>query len=193
MSAAGDAQQPTTTAEIGAHCALPSCNLNDFLPIRCKCDKLFCRDHIAPDAHRCPLLVRSDSAQASAAGVAISIGWMVSAISRKGTTSFKLREYCGVVPWRNTQTAPCIGHFAPKTLTSVLRLDVLSNVTHSSPPPQPRRLRWHAFFRFHKPFKRTRVAKINHAVGARARSADRLTAQVQPVHPAHCCRISRIS
>ncbi|OSC97653.1 hypothetical protein PYCCODRAFT_1419176 [Trametes coccinea BRFM310] len=66
MSTTGDAEQPTTKAEIGAHCALPSCNLNDFLPIRCKCDKLFCRDHIAPDAHHCPLLVRSDSAQASA-------------------------------------------------------------------------------------------------------------------------------
>lgn len=39
---------------VGAHCSLPSCNLNDFLPIRCKCEQLFCRDHIAPDVHSCP-------------------------------------------------------------------------------------------------------------------------------------------
>ncbi|KAI0831800.1 hypothetical protein BC628DRAFT_1407410 [Trametes gibbosa] len=43
---------------IGAHCALSSCNLNDFLPIRCKCDRLYCRDHIQPDAHACPVLVQ---------------------------------------------------------------------------------------------------------------------------------------
>ncbi|KAH9857729.1 hypothetical protein C2E23DRAFT_770677 [Lenzites betulinus] len=41
---------------IGAHCALSSCNLNDFLPIRCRCDRLYCRDHIQPDAHACPVL-----------------------------------------------------------------------------------------------------------------------------------------
>ncbi|KAH9837534.1 uncharacterized protein C8Q71DRAFT_856735 [Rhodofomes roseus] len=40
---------------IGAHCALPSCNLNDFLPIRCPCGRLFCRDHVAPDKHACPV------------------------------------------------------------------------------------------------------------------------------------------
>ncbi|KAI8998961.1 hypothetical protein BD414DRAFT_512519 [Trametes punicea] len=46
-------------AEIGAHCALSSCNVNDFLPIRCRCDQLFCRDHISPDIHGCPLLSQS--------------------------------------------------------------------------------------------------------------------------------------
>lgn len=40
---------------IGAHCALPSCNLNDFLPIRCKCGQLYCTDHIPPHLHHCPL------------------------------------------------------------------------------------------------------------------------------------------
>ena len=40
---------------VGAHCALPSCNLNDFLPIRCRCQQLFCREHVAPDVHDCPL------------------------------------------------------------------------------------------------------------------------------------------
>ncbi|KAI0668569.1 hypothetical protein C8Q78DRAFT_1047829 [Trametes maxima] len=44
--------------QVGAPCALPSCSLNDFLPIRCKCDKLFCRDHISPEGHRCPLLAQ---------------------------------------------------------------------------------------------------------------------------------------
>ncbi|KZT66182.1 hypothetical protein DAEQUDRAFT_768213 [Daedalea quercina L-15889] len=41
---------------IGAHCALPSCNLNDFLPIRCACGLLFCRDHAAPDKHACSVV-----------------------------------------------------------------------------------------------------------------------------------------
>ncbi|KAI0781303.1 hypothetical protein BD413DRAFT_464481 [Trametes elegans] len=45
-------------AQIGAHCALSSCNLNDFLPIRCRCDRVFCRDHISPDSHACPLLAQ---------------------------------------------------------------------------------------------------------------------------------------
>lgn len=40
---------------IGAHCSRSSCNLNDFLPIRCVCDRLFCRDHVAPDRHGCPV------------------------------------------------------------------------------------------------------------------------------------------
>ncbi len=39
---------------IGAHCALPSCNELDLLPIQCYCDKLFCKKHIAPDSHDCP-------------------------------------------------------------------------------------------------------------------------------------------
>lgn len=43
--------QPT----IGAHCALSSCNINDFLPIKCQCERLFCRAHILPDAHACPV------------------------------------------------------------------------------------------------------------------------------------------
>ncbi|KAI0340156.1 hypothetical protein BDW22DRAFT_1450620 [Trametopsis cervina] len=42
--------------QIGAHCALQTCNINDFLPIRCRCDSLFCKDHISPEAHSCALL-----------------------------------------------------------------------------------------------------------------------------------------
>ncbi|KAI0086668.1 hypothetical protein BDY19DRAFT_995676 [Irpex rosettiformis] len=44
---------------IGAHCALDACNINDFLPIRCRCDKLFCKDHISPETHACPTLIQT--------------------------------------------------------------------------------------------------------------------------------------
>ncbi|KAI0350114.1 hypothetical protein OH77DRAFT_1431395 [Trametes cingulata] len=46
--------------QVGAHCAHTSCNLNDFLPIRCGCDRLFCREHASPDSHDCPLLAQSN-------------------------------------------------------------------------------------------------------------------------------------
>ncbi|KAI0003320.1 hypothetical protein BJV74DRAFT_764632 [Russula compacta] len=42
-------------APIGAHCSLPSCRKLDLLPIRCRCDKQFCKDHIFPDTHQCPV------------------------------------------------------------------------------------------------------------------------------------------
>ncbi|KAI0262970.1 hypothetical protein BC834DRAFT_828183 [Gloeopeniophorella convolvens] len=42
-------------APIGAHCALPSCHTLDLLPIRCRCDRQFCKDHIFPDRHDCPV------------------------------------------------------------------------------------------------------------------------------------------
>ncbi|KAH8102830.1 hypothetical protein BXZ70DRAFT_1006023 [Cristinia sonorae] len=42
---------------IGAHCSLSSCNLNDFLPIKCKCGHLFCKDHIFAEAHSCTAAV----------------------------------------------------------------------------------------------------------------------------------------
>ncbi|KAM5535570.1 hypothetical protein V8D89_010737 [Ganoderma adspersum] len=41
--------------QIGARCSLPLCGLNDFLPIRCRCQHLYCRDHIPPDLHDCPI------------------------------------------------------------------------------------------------------------------------------------------
>ncbi|EMD34513.1 hypothetical protein CERSUDRAFT_159056 [Gelatoporia subvermispora B] len=40
---------------IGAHCSVTSCNVNDFLPMRCRCDQLFCKDHISPESHSCPV------------------------------------------------------------------------------------------------------------------------------------------
>ncbi|TFK55319.1 hypothetical protein OE88DRAFT_1623516 [Heliocybe sulcata] len=39
--------------EIGAHCSVQSCNELDFLPIKCGCERFFCRHHISPDAHEC--------------------------------------------------------------------------------------------------------------------------------------------
>ena len=50
---------------IGAHCALETCNVNDFLPIRCKCDRLFCKDHISPEMHVCTTLHTEDKPTAS--------------------------------------------------------------------------------------------------------------------------------
>ncbi|KAF9459576.1 hypothetical protein BDZ94DRAFT_1268016 [Collybia nuda] len=40
---------------IGTQCSHPSCNELDFLPITCRCDRYFCREHIAPDIHNCPV------------------------------------------------------------------------------------------------------------------------------------------
>ncbi|KAH9056634.1 hypothetical protein EDB87DRAFT_1687078 [Lactarius vividus] len=42
-------------APIGAHCSLPSCRALDLLPIRCRCDQQFCKEHIFPDTHDCPV------------------------------------------------------------------------------------------------------------------------------------------
>jgi len=41
--------------QIGARCAHPVCDLNDFLPIRCPlCTEIFCREHASPpDKHQC--------------------------------------------------------------------------------------------------------------------------------------------
>ena len=47
---------------IGAHCSLERCNVNDFLPIKCRCERVFCKDHISPDSHLCPLVDASLSA-----------------------------------------------------------------------------------------------------------------------------------
>ncbi|KAH7921495.1 hypothetical protein BV22DRAFT_1096427 [Leucogyrophana mollusca] len=38
---------------VGTHCSLASCNALDFLPIRCRCDYVFCRFHILPSNHEC--------------------------------------------------------------------------------------------------------------------------------------------
>ncbi|KII88792.1 hypothetical protein PLICRDRAFT_638376 [Plicaturopsis crispa FD-325 SS-3] len=48
---------------IGSHCALASCNELDLLPIRCRCDKFFCRHHSFPDAHNCTAV--SDRSQST--------------------------------------------------------------------------------------------------------------------------------
>ncbi|KAI0317764.1 hypothetical protein OF83DRAFT_1119640 [Amylostereum chailletii] len=38
-----------------AHCALDSCHALDFLPLTCFCEKRFCKLHIQPDSHNCPV------------------------------------------------------------------------------------------------------------------------------------------
>ncbi|KAF8803583.1 hypothetical protein BYT27DRAFT_7109719 [Phlegmacium glaucopus] len=39
--------------QIGAHCSLDTCNILDFLPIKCRCNKFYCSAHINPDHHAC--------------------------------------------------------------------------------------------------------------------------------------------
>ncbi|KIK45915.1 hypothetical protein CY34DRAFT_482703 [Suillus luteus UH-Slu-Lm8-n1] len=38
---------------VGLRCDLASCHEVDFLPIKCHCNKVFCRFHISPDKHIC--------------------------------------------------------------------------------------------------------------------------------------------
>ena len=52
-------------AQIGAHCSLSSCNILDFLPIICKCETVYCSQHINPDRHDCPLLKASMASELS--------------------------------------------------------------------------------------------------------------------------------
>ncbi|EDV33231.1 uncharacterized protein Dana_GF21585 [Drosophila ananassae] len=40
---------------LGQHCSEPSCNLLDFLPVKCdSCDKVFCASHYNYERHSCP-------------------------------------------------------------------------------------------------------------------------------------------
>src|SRR5215475_4311649 len=41
--------------EIGVHCSLQTCRVLDLLPILCHCSQYFCRYHIDPSAHSCPI------------------------------------------------------------------------------------------------------------------------------------------
>lgn len=56
-------------ANIGKHCSLPICNVQDLLPIDCtSCHVPFCREHITTDAHNCPAIattVNRDGARTS--------------------------------------------------------------------------------------------------------------------------------
>jgi AN1-type zinc finger protein 2 len=39
---------------VGSHCAVPSCNLHDFLPFTCaRCQVVVCKDHAAEAYHGC--------------------------------------------------------------------------------------------------------------------------------------------
>ncbi|KAF9533338.1 hypothetical protein CPB83DRAFT_845100 [Crepidotus variabilis] len=48
---------------VGAHCAVASCNILDFLPITCQCNQKFCSDHITPNSHDCDTILKADLAQ----------------------------------------------------------------------------------------------------------------------------------
>ncbi|KAJ3530713.1 hypothetical protein NMY22_g8455 [Coprinellus aureogranulatus] len=52
--------------QVGARCSLSSCNINDFLPITCKCGHTFCREHIFPDSHGCSAVSTSAASGAEA-------------------------------------------------------------------------------------------------------------------------------
>ncbi|KAF4317318.1 hypothetical protein JM18_007514 [Phytophthora kernoviae] len=41
--------------DIGAHCSVPACHQQDFLPFTCDCcDGVFCLEHRSYDSHECP-------------------------------------------------------------------------------------------------------------------------------------------
>ena len=54
---------------VGLRCDSTSCNQFDFLPIKCHCNKVFCRDHISPDKHSCTLLDGPAEGQSSVPSV----------------------------------------------------------------------------------------------------------------------------
>uniref|UniRef100_A0A5K3EF61 AN1-type domain-containing protein n=1 Tax=Mesocestoides corti TaxID=53468 RepID=A0A5K3EF61_MESCO len=42
--------------DLGAQCAVKSCRMLDFLPVRCSgCQLVFCKDHYCFDCHSCPV------------------------------------------------------------------------------------------------------------------------------------------
>ena len=63
--AAGSIGACTLVMDVGAHCTVSSCNVRDFLPIACKCNNLYCRDHISPDLHLCAAIHEYDPSQSS--------------------------------------------------------------------------------------------------------------------------------
>ncbi|GAA5838377.1 hypothetical protein JCM3766R1_005530 [Sporobolomyces carnicolor] len=47
-------QSSVPPTDIGTHCALPTCNALDFLPIECAyCSSRYCRQHATPSSHQC--------------------------------------------------------------------------------------------------------------------------------------------
>ena len=55
-------------ASLGAHCAHPGCNQQDFLPFKCEdCGASYCLDHRTAAAHECPAAGRKAEALAAAA------------------------------------------------------------------------------------------------------------------------------
>ena len=40
--------------DLGSHCSLKSCNVQDFLPVTCSfCKHVFCKEHQTPASHSC--------------------------------------------------------------------------------------------------------------------------------------------
>jgi AN1-like Zinc finger len=52
--------------QVGQQCSIETCSLQDFLPFKCQCDQVFCRDHIFPETHLCtairPVLTNAEVA-----------------------------------------------------------------------------------------------------------------------------------
>jgi hypothetical protein len=51
--------------DIGAQCSHSSCNELDFLPIVCRCNRYYCRHHITPDMHSCPVDLAAENSNHS--------------------------------------------------------------------------------------------------------------------------------
>lgn len=43
--------------EVGRHCDHPNCRQLEFLPLRCKCNKVFCSDHFKSHVEICELTI----------------------------------------------------------------------------------------------------------------------------------------
>ncbi|KAH6918867.1 hypothetical protein BKA70DRAFT_1176496 [Coprinopsis sp. MPI-PUGE-AT-0042] len=39
--------------QVGQQCSIDTCNVQDFLPFECRCNQVYCRDHIFPESHAC--------------------------------------------------------------------------------------------------------------------------------------------
>lgn len=54
QSMTSPSQSSVPPTDIGTHCALPTCNALDFLPIECAyCSSRYCRQHATPSSHQC--------------------------------------------------------------------------------------------------------------------------------------------
>ena len=85
--------------QIGAHCSLSACNILDFLPIKCRCDKLYCSAHINPDHHACRAsstisLSPNINTDTELHAVCVLDGCKKASLSREETCSACHRSFC---------------------------------------------------------------------------------------------------